>query len=173
MPTQNEIAEHLDLSQQEVSRHMAVMGIDWRSTSLDDIRVLYIRKVRAVAEDYTAPDGADLTRERVLTERVARELKQFALAEWKGRLVNLAQLDSELAQMVGAFRSELISLDGKLKATLDALYGIEIDPDLLAGHTKAALSQLARYNGPEREVPLTVPAIADPLFPNPEREISC
>lgn len=172
MPTQTEIAEHLDLSQQEVSRHMNVMGIDGRATSLDEIRVLYIRKVRAVASGYTAPDGSDLTHERVLTERVARELKQHDLAERKSQLVNTAQLDVEMRRMVAAIKFDLDALADKLKNTIDEIYGISVDPALIAGPTRAALSQFTRYD-PEREVSFAVPATADPLFPKPEGEIPC
>jgi hypothetical protein len=150
MPTQKQIAEHLDLSQQEVSSLMAELGIDWKGTDLGTIRVQYIRKIRAVAAGHRSHDGMDLTRERVLTEQVLRELKQYELAEKKGQLVSLAQLEPELQQMFGAFKTELMSRDDKLKSELDALYSIVIDPSLLEEHTHAILTQLARYDA-ERE----------------------
>jgi hypothetical protein len=81
----------------------------------------------------------------VLTERVDRELKQLMVAEKKGLLVNVEQLEPELMNMVSAFRAELLSRDDKLKADLDALYGIELDLNLLNEYTHAALAQLARY----------------------------
>lgn len=149
MPTQTEIAKHLDLSQAEVSKLMAELEIDWKVTALDTIRVTYIRKLRAVASGHKSHDGLDLTRERVLTEQVDRELKQYELAERKGQLVNLQQLEPELRQMVGAFKTELLARDDKLRAEIEALYGIDIDPQLLEEHTRAALQQLARYD-PER-----------------------
>ena len=150
MPTQKQIAEHLDLSQQEVSSLMAELGLDWKGTDLGTIRVQYIRKIRAVAAGHRSHDGMDLTRERVLTEQVERELKQYELAERKGQLVSLAQLEPELQQMVAAFKTDLTARDDKLKAELDALYGIEIDLSLLEQHTHATLNQLARYDA-ERE----------------------
>ena len=149
MSTQKQIAEHLDLSQAEISKLMAELGIDWKGTDLATIRVLYIRKIRAVAAGHRSHDGMDLTRERVLTEQVDRELKQYELAEKKGQLVSLAQLEPELSQMFGAFKTELTARDDKLKASLDALYGIDIDLALLEEHTRATLAQLARYD-PER-----------------------
>ena len=150
MPTQKDIAKRLDLSQQAVSQHMAELGIAWKTTSLDDITVAYIRKLRGAAAGHTSNDGEmDLTRERAQTERVDRELKLFTLAEKKGQLVNLAQLEPELAQMVGAFRTELTSLGDKLKTEIDALYGIDLDVQLLEEHIRDTLAQLARYD-PER-----------------------
>lgn len=149
MTTQKQIAVHLDLSQAEVSKLMAELQIDWKTAPIEQIRVAYIRKLRAVAAGHKSSDGMDLTRERVLTEQVERELKQYELAEKKGQLVNVDQLESELKQMFGAFKTELLSRDDKLKAELDALYGIDVDGQLLEEHTRAALQQLARYD-PER-----------------------
>lgn len=144
--TQQEIADHLDLSQKAVSQFLEQNKIDWLVTPLDDIRVLYIQNLRAQASGHRSQDGLDLVRERVLSERVDRELKQFTLAEKRGTLINAAQLEPELTQMVGAFRSELLSRDDKLKTTLDALYGIDVDINLLKDCTYAALTHLARYD---------------------------
>ena len=145
MPTQQHIADHLDISQQQVSELMKKLGMDWQAASLDEIRVAYIRQLRGVASGHRSNDGLDLTRERVLTERVDRELKQLLVAEKRGLLVNVEQLEPELMNMISAFRAELLARDDKLKADLDALYGIELDLNLLNEYTLAALSQLARY----------------------------
>lgn len=149
MPSQKAIAEHLDLSQPEVSGFLAESGINWRTTDLAAIRVAYIRKLRAAAAGHRSTDGGDLIAERVMTERVDRELKELQLAEKKGQLVNLAQLEPELVQMVASFRTELLARDDKLKADLDALYAIDVDLQVLNDHTHESLTQLARYD-PER-----------------------
>lgn len=146
MPTQNQVAEHLDISQPQVSGLMERLGIDWRTASLDFIRVAYIQNLRAQASGHRAENGTDLVHERVLTERVDRELKQLMVNEKKGTLINVAQLEPELMQMFGAFRSELLSRDDKLKDELDTLYGIDTDLTILNDHTYAALSQLAQYD---------------------------
>lgn len=156
MPSQTEIAEHLGMNQSEVSRHMAVLDLDWKTTSMDQIRLTYIAHLRGVAAGHRSSDGMDLARERALTEQVDRELKQLTLAEKKGQLVNLAQLEPELLRMFVAFRTELLSRDDKLKAEIDALYGIDLDPAYLNEHTRNALAQLARYD-PERAVVACAP----------------
>lgn len=145
MPTQQQIADHLDINQSEVSRHMERLEINWKTASLDEIRVRYLRHLRGQVSGHMSNDGLDLVKERVLTERVDRELKQLMVAEKKGLLVNVDQLEPELMNMVGAFRSELLARDDKLKSELDALYGIDLDLSLLNEHTNSALSQLARY----------------------------
>jgi hypothetical protein len=144
--TQQEIAEHLDLSQVEVSKFLNGAGIDWKDASMDYVRIQYIRKLRGNAAGHRTDEGDDLVHERVLTERVDRELKLYALAEKKGTLVNVDQLEPEMQQMVGAFKAELLSRDDKLKATLDAQYEIDVDVALLNDYTYAALSHLARYD---------------------------
>lgn len=146
MPTQQAIAEHLDLAQQNVSELMKKLDIDWKNATLDEIRVAYIRQLRAQAAGHKTDDGMDLVRERVLTERIDRELKQYTLAEKKGQLVNVAQLEPELQQMVGAFRTELLARDDKIKADLDQLYGIDVDIQVLNAFTNDALRHLARYD---------------------------
>jgi predicted transcriptional regulator len=158
--TQQEIAGHLDLSQAEVSKFLKEQGIDWRDVPLDDIRVRYIRKLRGNAAGHRTDDGDDLVRERVLTERVDREIKLFTLAEKKGALVSVDQLEPELMQMVGAFRAELIGRDDKLKMAIDTQYGIDLDVHLLNDHTYAALSHLARYD--PGEPPAGVPPGGEP-----------
>lgn len=149
MSTQKQIAEHLDISQQEISKLMADLAIDWKKTPLEEIRVAYIRKLRAVAAGHRSSDGLDLTHERVLTERVDRELKSLLLAEKRGLLVNVDQLEPELTQMVIAFRTEVLSLADKIKADLDVLHGIDVDLQLLNDLIHECLDQLARYD-PER-----------------------
>ena len=146
MPTQKKIAEHLGMSQQAVAQQLVALGIDWKTASLDEIRLAYIEHLRAVAAGHRSQDGLDLAHERALTEQVDRQLKQLTLAEKLGQLVNLAQLEPELTRMVVAFRTELLSRDDKLKSELDALYGVEVDVAILNEHTRNALSQLARYD---------------------------
>jgi hypothetical protein len=149
MPTQQQIAAHLDLSQKAVSELMSELAIDWKKASIDEIRVAYVRRLRAVAAGHKSSSGDDLVRERVENEKLDRQMKELQLAEKKGQLVNVEQLEPMLVQMVVAFRTELITRDDKLKAALDALHGIDVDLQILNEHTHDALEQLARYD-PER-----------------------
>lgn len=146
MPTQEEIAQHLDLSQKGVSEFLNKQKIDWKNESLDAIRIKYIGALRAQAAGHKSSDGEDLVRERVLTERVDREMKMLNLAEKRGQLVNVSQLESGLKNMFGAFRTELLGRDDKLKTELDQTYQIDVDLGLLNSHTYAALKQLSRYD---------------------------
>lgn len=144
--TQKDVGNHLDLDQSAVSRFLEKVGLSVERHSLDDIRVAYIRQLRAQAAGHQADDGTNLVKERVLTERIDRELKTLQLAEKRGVLINVAQLEPELALMVAAFKTEMLSRDDKLKSALDAKYGVNVDISLLNEYTFAALVQLARYD---------------------------
>lgn len=121
-------------------------GILRREAPLREWIAAYSQNLRDAASGHKSSDGDDLVRERVLTERVDRELKLLQVAEKRGQLINVEQLEPALMQMVSAFRTELLARDDKLKDELDALYSIEVDIDLLNGYTRDALSQFARYD---------------------------
>jgi hypothetical protein len=146
MPTQKKIAEHLGISQQAVSQQLQVLNLDIKTAGMDEIRLAYLAHLRGVAAGHRSADGFDLARERAMTEQVDRELKQLNLAEKKGQLVNLGQLEPELARMFVAFRTELLSRDDKLKSEIDALYGVDLDLAIINEHTRNALAQLARFD---------------------------
>ena len=83
MPTQQQIAEHLGLSQQAVSKQLAKMGIDWRNMSIDEIRLAYLDRLRKSAagqdDDYMK---VKLAREKIETERALIALKKEKRSTW-------------------------------------------------------------------------------------------
>jgi hypothetical protein len=140
--TQQQIGNHLGMSQKSVSQFLAKEGIDCHTSTLDEIRVAYIRKLRlATSENQTA-----LTHERILSERVDREMKIFQLEQKKSQLVNPVQLEAAMTEMVDVFKTELLKRDDKLKADLDERYGIDIDIRVLNGYVFDALKHFGRFN---------------------------
>ncbi|WP_196221901.1 MarR family transcriptional regulator [Burkholderia ubonensis] len=146
MPTQQQIAEHLDLDQSAVSRFVDKVRLDYRVASIDEVRVAYIRHLREMAAGRSSENGIDLVAERAMTERVDREIKLLTLAEKKGQLVNAAQLEQAYGLMVGAFQTELLALPDKLAPELYALYGVEVDVEWLNEHIYGCLEQLSEYD---------------------------
>lgn len=124
---------------------MSALAIDWKTAGMDEVRLAYLTHLRGVAAGHRSVDGIDLARERALTEQVDRELKMLTLAEKKGQLVNVAQLEPALMRQYLAFKAELEARDDKLKEELDLLYGIEIDLELISTHTRNALAHLSGY----------------------------
>ena len=138
MPTQQQIADHLGLDQSAVSRHLGALGLDWKAATLDEVRVAYIKHLRAVAAGHMSQDGVDLTYERAMTERVERELKLLTLAEKRGQVVNVEQLEPELSRMIGAFRTALLSRVRCLTKPTETIRPTIPEPAALTTHPSAA-----------------------------------
>jgi len=146
MLTQSDIASHLDLSERRVRDVLKALNLDHRVETLDTIRTAYIRDMRAKASGHLSGDGFDLTKERVLTERVDRELKLYNLAEKKEVLVNKDQLLPELQNGFTALKTSLLSLAVQVKSTVDIQYGIDLDLSIIETEVNNALSSLSRYD---------------------------
>ena len=96
MPTQTEIAEHLGLSQAAVSKAMMKLTLDWRTSSMDEIRLAYLNRLRAEASGHVSSSGLDLVEEKAKTERVRRELAMMELMEKQGLLVNIDDIKGDI-----------------------------------------------------------------------------
>ena len=71
--TQEQIAQHLGVSQQAVSKTLLKMGIDWKEMDLDGIRLAYISRLREVAAGHASIDGEyDLNKQRKSFNRTRR-----------------------------------------------------------------------------------------------------
>lgn len=143
MPTQEEIAKHLGISQPAVVGAMKKLEIDWRQVSLDDIRLAYIKRLRETAAGHVSAGGLDLVAEKAQTERVVRELKLLELQEKQGELINVEELKEDMTLTVLNFKNLLMARDERLKMTLDSIYGIDVDIGLLNDETYTALGALA------------------------------
>lgn len=143
MPTQAEIAKHLGITQQSVSTAMTKLSIDWRTATMDEIRLEYLKRLRETAAGHVSSTGLDLVDEKAQTERVVRELKLLELQEKQGLLVSVEALKDDLTLTVLNFKNLLMARDERLKMTLDSIYGIDVDIGLLNDETYTALGALA------------------------------
>lgn len=143
MPTQAEIAKHLGITQQSVSTAMTKLSIDWRTATMDEIRLEYLKRLREAAAGHVSSTGLDLVDEKAQTERVVRELKLLELQEKQGLLVSVEALKDDLTLTVLNFKNLLMARDERLKMTLDSIYGIDVDIGLLNDETYTALGALA------------------------------
>jgi len=145
VPSQRDIAQHLDLSQPRVHQLMRSLGLeDYADRPLEQIRVAYIRNLRAQAAGHRSADGTDLTYERVLSERQQREINAVKLAQMTGALVPRNEVGPTWDSLVVAARTELLSLKDRVVAEIRTAHGIDIDPELVDCHVRRALERLAR-----------------------------
>jgi hypothetical protein len=161
MLRQVDIAEHLDLSERRLRDILKSLNLDHRENSLDEIRVAYIKDLRAKAAGTLSDDGFDLVKERVLTERVDRELKLTVLAEKKALLINKEQLEPELQNAFSTLRANLLSLADRLKSIIDVQYGIDLDVAIIEIEIHNALSSLSGYDPGDQEVDTKSVSTAD------------
>lgn len=144
MPTQTEIAEHLGLSQAAVSKAMMKLTLDWRTSSMAEIRLAYLNRLRAEASGHMSSSGLDLVEEKAKTERVRRELAMMELMEKQGLLVNIDDIKGDITLALLNFKNALLSRNERLKSAIDAMYGIDLDITILQDDTHEALNDLAR-----------------------------
>lgn len=143
MPTQAEIAAHLGITQKSVSVAMTKLSLDWRTATMDEIRLEYLKRLREAAAGHVSAGGLDLVAEKAQTERVVRELKLLELQEKQWELINVEELKEDMTLTVLNFKNLLMARDERLKMTLDSIYGIDVDIGLLNDETYTALGALA------------------------------
>ena len=143
MPTQADIAEHLDMSVPAVSQLMRGLSIDWRTAALDDIRIIYIRRLRAEAAGRSGEDQVQLTRARAREASASADLKQQELAQRMQVLVPAEDVEAELSAAFAAVRSEILGLEERLADIVESETGARLDPELVRSVTRTALANLA------------------------------
>lgn len=123
MATQQQIAEHLGLSQQAVSKQLSKMGIDWKVLTLDQIRLAYIERLRKSAAGQTDEYmKVKLAREKIETERVL-----IALKKEKGELVDIDELIPTLRTVFSGFKQRLLEFPAMIRSEVFVTTGKEID----------------------------------------------
>ena len=126
MTTQQQIAEHLGLSQQAVSKQLSKLGIDWKTASLDQIRLEYIKQ--------------KLARERIETERVLIQLKKE-----KGELVDIKELIPVLRTVFSGFKNRLLAIPNFVRSEVYVATGREMDELVFTEKCEETLKDCYEY----------------------------
>ena len=127
MLNQQEIADHLDLSQPNVSKWLEHLGIDWKDSTLDVIRIAYIRALREQAAGRAAEGGLDLAtaRARLAREQADRVAMQNAVTRRELAPVSLIEevLTKAAARIAGIFDA----IPGKVRRRVPKLTTDELE----------------------------------------------
>ena len=115
MLKQADIAEHLDMSQQSVSEWMIRLSINWRDSSLDEIRVLYIRELREQAAGRAASGDLDLAEERAGLARAQKERIEMQNAVTRRELLPAVLIAEVLAKAGSKVAGILDAIPGMVK----------------------------------------------------------
>lgn len=127
MLTQQGIAEHLDLSQGQVSRWLDQLGIDWKSACMDEIRVAYIRELREQAAGRAAAGDLVLATERAGLAKAQRERIEMQNAVTRRELAPVVLIEEVLAKAGAKVAGILDAIPSMLKRRCVALTADDID----------------------------------------------
>jgi phage terminase Nu1 subunit (DNA packaging protein) len=97
MLTQTEIGSHLDLDQSTVSRLCESLRLDWRNSTIDQVRIAYIHHLREMAAGRATDGMIDLPTERALLARAQREGQEIKNEVARGSYAPIEALTDVLA----------------------------------------------------------------------------
>lgn len=146
MASITKVAGIVGITKQALSEHLKSWGVDYKTLTDAELILMYCKHQRDMASQ--APyvdDEIDGKKEKALKDRAERELTELKLAEARGVVINVAEFEKKYAQMIGAWKAELLARDEKLKTLMFTVYGVDVDIAYLNEFTHSALEHLSRY----------------------------
>lgn len=141
MLRQQDIAEHLDMSQQAVSEFLERAGINWKAVELDEIRIAYIRHLREMAAGRAAAGDLDLATERAMLAREQRIKIEMQNAVTRGELAPVALLEQVLTSAASKVAGVLDAIPSMVRRRVPHLTSDDID--LIASEVAKARNTVA------------------------------
>ena len=124
---QKEIAEHIDLSQPAVSGLMDRLGIDWKTSTIDEIRVAYIRHLREQAAGRAASGALDLATERARLAKEQADKVAMQNAVTRGDLAPVVMIEEVLTKTAARLAGIFDAIPGLVRRRVPSLRAEEID----------------------------------------------
>ena len=121
MLTQRNIADHLDMSQQAASQWLEKLGIDWQQSTLDEIRIAYIRALREQAAGRAAEGGLDLATERARLAREQADKIAMQNAVTRGELAPVSLIEEVLTKSSSKIAGVFDAIPGKVRRRVPKL----------------------------------------------------
>lgn len=119
--TQRHIADHLDLSVTRVQSLLQDLQIDYRTSSLDEIRVAYIQYLRGLAtgrHKSASAEPSDLQEERARLTKWQADLAELNYRRKLGELVEVVEVQAVVEREYAMTRTKLLALPAKLAPRL-------------------------------------------------------
>jgi hypothetical protein len=150
MPTLRQIGKHLGLSHQVAGEQMEKLGLSetYQTMTLDEIRIAYLERQRAVASGHlaTAADDSgqtvDALYERALKERRERQLLEIKLNKRLMEVCGRPQFAKMLEFFTDSFAREVRKGDALMVKEIFKRYRVKVDMSLIAEYSSAALAHL-------------------------------
>ena len=147
MQTLVEISNHLSMTEKTASTMCRTLGIDWKKSSLDEVREIYIRDLREKAAGRGGDDQGELTRARIRDTNASANLREIQVLENAGELVALEDIEPKLEAWAQQGRAEFVSSVGKIIADIEGEHNVVVDGVMVDGYVKSALDAVGRYPG--------------------------
>jgi hypothetical protein len=147
MPTQRDIARHLDMSERNARDVMKTLGLDWQKLTMDEVRIAYIRDLRAKAAGRGGSMLDELNAARLEDMQVKSANGRLAYNEKLGSLVPAADAQHCLVDWASFANREYSGGIERLLQEIESVNKITIDRSLVIKVAGATTERIAGYAG--------------------------
>lgn len=145
MPTQREIAAHLDMSERNCRDMLKTLEIDWSTATMDEIRIAYIRDLREKAAGRGGGQMEALNSARIEESTVKTSLNRLSYHEKLGTLVPAADAAAALRDWAAFANREYLGGFEKLVQQIEAAFKISVDRDGVNRIVGSTVSRIGGY----------------------------
>lgn len=144
MLKQRDVAQHLDLSVPAVRNMVAEGHIPpLASTTLDEIRIAYIRRLREMAAGRGGQGALDLTEERARLAAAQADKHELELRVRRGELVEVGELETSLVRLASIVMERLRAVPVGVASSAHSAPTIAACEAIIRGAIDRALEELA------------------------------
>jgi hypothetical protein len=129
--TQAEIAEHLDMSERNARDVLKALGIEWKDSTLDAVRVAYIRDLREKAAGRGGDDQFNLTQRRAEESAVKTAMMRLEYNQRIGELVPASDAALAISDWCSSANREYRSGINKLTSEIQSTLKVDIPSTLV------------------------------------------
>ncbi len=145
MPTQKEIAQHLDMSERNCRDMLKGLELDWTVAPMDEIRVAYIRDLREKAAGRGGSQVELLNAARIEESTVKSANGRLAYHEKLGTLVPTADATFVLTEWASFANREYQGGFEKLIQEIEATHKVSIDRSTVTRIAGTTVSRIGGY----------------------------
>lgn len=152
MPTQREIAEHLDMSERNARDVLKGLDLDWQMASLDEIRIAYIRDLRGKAAGRGGSQLEQLNRARIDDLQQKSANGRLAYHEKLRSLIPVSDAERVLSDWASFANREYLGGLERILQEIENVQKLTVDRTVVAkvaGPTTERIAGYARKLGAE------------------------
>ena len=144
-PTLATLADLWGQSQQACGNDLRMLGKSLAKDGVAGCTRAKMQRLRESTQRLQSSAGLDLNDLKAREIETKIELNELQIAQISKTVVNINDLEPLLANLLVSMRTELLGLSGQIIETLELMYNITIDIDLIKNPIEATLEHIARY----------------------------